>query len=608
MDYLIFAIGLFLLAASLGAVFHSREEKGRSVWTFLVVGLISLGSMGWVDLADFASGTHPVISVVRIALGAIAAASLTAFAVEPAKKHTFWPAPVKWLLVLTVFTLALVTGWRPIHFRGEQLPIFLITGSAAAFIGGLRIASHLWSRPASERQTRVVARIGVGLAFMLVTVVEYLPGTISTIFDVDGLGLEAKRIWLLSAVVAAAIDSVVIAFLVWSIKSRDDDNPLRKGGSGSIFIAVGFLVTVSYGAWLTHWLGNQAESEQTATLLSAIRLGASTLDGKEIEQLRGEPEEITEPSYLALRPKLLQIRAALPETRFVYIAGVRREELIYLVDAEPLESSEFSPPGEVVEKGPLKRAKWYAAMNGKPDFNGPDHDDYGTWYTAIIPIYASGNPKPVAVIGVDYPSSEWVKPMAARRLAAMGVTFSASCLLLALLSFHIISSEKNRRVDSLSERLSDAMNAAELDTWEWSPGLRKLSLGPRVSSVLETPDLDTLSHLWRRIHPAERRHLLHLVKHPAGRMRNSFEAEIRLCDSARHYRWYMLRGRVVEVDANGNPARVVGTILNIDASFRARLEIERQRRFAQHVMESVPNGLAVVGATGRITYANPAFS
>jgi PAS domain S-box-containing protein len=300
--------------------------------------------------------------------------------------------------------------------------------------------------------------------------------------------------------------------------------------------------------------------------------------------------------------KLLQIRDALPGTRFAYLLGMRGNQLVFLVDAEnPANIDTFSAPGDPVEDYP---ERWKSELAGNSTFVGPDRDEWGVWFTAVVPI-RNTEEQVTALLGVDYPASDWLKPLAARRFAAMVVTLSVALLLVALFSFHLMSVETARRVENLSERLSDAMTAAEFDTWECFTKPFKLNLGDRIIDTLGwTGERYELSFrkVWRSIHSEDRSQLFNLI-----RQQGSSEAEVRLRDATGKWLWFMLRGRIVYPNAGDETTRLVGTILNIDDAHRSRLEIDKQRLFAQHVMESVPNGVAVVSADGMITYANPAF-
>jgi len=330
-------------------------------------------------------------------------------------------------------------------------------------------------------------------------------------------------------------------------------------------------------------------------------------------QIDGHPEEVQSQTFAKLRVKLLEIRKALPGNRFAYLLGMRKGQLVFLVDSEdPANEFFFSPPGEPVKDYP---EKWKPELAGNSTFNGPDRDEWGVWFAAAVPILdASQNV--VAVLGVDYPAATWLQPLAARRFAAMGVTLSVSLLLIALFGFQLTSIETALRVESLSERLSDAMIAADFDTWECFPKPFKLNISERIVTTLgwrTTRSGPSFRKVWRHIHPEDRYQLFNLLRpntHPAtAPSQSSSEAEIRIKVADGRWVWFMLRGRLVQshFDKDNAATRLVGTILNIDERQRARLEIDKQRRFAQHVMESVPNGLAVIGGDGIVSYANPAF-
>jgi len=599
MDYLVFAIGLLLLSSAVGAGLLYREDRVKSRWPLLVIGFLVLAFCGWADLILFASGSSDSMSLIRVFSGVVACAALGGFAVRPfeaAPTSGFrgLPHSVKVCLVPLGSLVALLSGGR-----SDEHPVgFFVAVGLAAFAAGWEVSRLRWGRSA-------LLKIACGLGFALVALIQVMPHVVETTFDVTGTG---PRLEVLAMLSAATVSAFVIAAIIWSLRAKmaarkDHYRP----GIGSRIIVAAFILTLGYGAWLAHWLGNLAQDEQKSRLLSAVRLGAETLDADKIASIQGRPEEIVQEAFRSQHTKLGKILAAFPGTRFVYVVGKRNGHLVFLCDAEDPDSKDFSPPGMIYEEQPLK---WEEALLGEPHFGGPDKDAWGVWYTAIQPIVSDVDGRVVAAVGVDYPAQEWLQPFAARRLAAMVMILSVACLLLALQAFNLIANEKNHRVDVLSERLSDAMDAAELDTWEWILLTGRMTVGWRISAMLGYSDpaqVRMLLQVWRRIHPAERYQLRRLMRRTPDGTRTS-EAEIRLKDRDGNYIWFMVRGRVVDLDEESGPARMTGTILNIDASYRARLEIEKQRRFALRVMESVPTGVAVVASTGTIRYANPAFA
>ena len=599
MDYLVFLTGLFLLTAGLGCLFHFKEDRSPSRWPMFAAALSLLGMMGWIDLVAFSAGQSDALAVARALCGAVFAACTLGFCLSPladGKSSGFF---VKWAAILAVFAFTFIIGAGNPSATGHIAPILL-----AAFAGGWRIAAFS-GKLIGPRKT--VNPMVTALLLTTAAAVCLLPQSVETTFDVKGQEFETQRVLFLSALAAGSGSSLAFCTLIWRAiyqrnRSELSRDLLRRRRTGTTFILAAAAFTTANGIWLAHWLGNQAQQENSSTLLSALHLGSQNFDPEKIEQLKGEPDEITDKNYSELRGKLLEVRESLPGTRFAYLLAMRGDKLVFLVDAEdPANTDTFSPPGQPVEDYP---ENWQDEINGKSTFRGPERDQWGVWYSASIPILDKGN-HIVALMGVDYPAALWVRPLAARRMAAMGVTLSVALLLIAIFAFHLMSVETARRVESLSERLSDAMSAAEFDTWECYPKPFKLDVGARIASTLGWhggPDSLSFRKVWRTVHPEDRSQIFNLI-----RQKGPSEAEVRLRDSGGHWLWFMLRGRIVFQESDDDSVRLVGTILNIDERHRSRLEIDKQRRFAQHMMESVPNGLAVIDSEGGITYANPAF-
>jgi PAS domain S-box-containing protein len=596
MDYLVFAIGLLLASAAVGAGFLYRKERYLTRWPALALGFIALALAGWLDLVLFVSSSDGAMPLIRVGCGVLATAAFGCFFVRPLDGSNETGGFFKRLLLPASVITALAFGGLDDRSLGFFIPVGL-----AAFGAGWEIGNR-WAR-------QRIAKFSCGLMLAFIALTQMIPGAVETAFEIGGMAEAWPRMLTLLILSSAAVFAATISWLVWTIWStlavRRDEYRL---GMAPLAIVAAFIVVLVYGAFMAQWLGAMETQEKSKLLLSAVQLGAATLDPEQISKIKGFPEEVMEDPFRSQHVKLKWISKALPSTRYVYVIGKRNGRLVFLADAEdPSQTKTFSPPGMLNLEHPRK---WERALNGVPHFGGPDEDRWGVWYTAIIPIKSQVTNEIVGALGVDYPAKEWLKPIATRRLAAMGVSMSVSALLLAGLAFNLLASEKNRHVDVLSERLTDAMDAAELDTWEWFPETGRLTVGKRLAGILgyQSPDqIESLLQVWRHIHPAERYHLRRMLKRSAAAAMKSSEAEIRLQDAKGNYIWFMVRGRVVQID-DRKSVRMTGTILNIDSSYLARLEIEKQRRFALRVMESVPTGVAVIKGDGIIRYANPAFA
>ena len=605
MDYLVFLTGLFLLTAGVGSLFLFREDGQLSRWPLFALALAALGLKVWFGILVFAMGVGETAILVNALLGGLFAAALLGFCLSPLIQRRRVVFVVKWAAMIACFVVTSSAGIGNLNSGGFITPIVLV-----AFAGGWKFVKFHAMLFGQRKSTLPLI---ISLLFTIIAAICLFPEAMEVCYDIHGQGNAPERIVFLIALATATAYSLEFCLILWSTiyqarRSELSRNLLHRRRLGTAFILTAAVFTCVNGAWLAHWLGEQTQKEKAATLLSALQLGANHLQSRQIEQLQGQPQEIDSPGYQALRARLLQVREALPGVRFSYILGMRDNKLVFLVDAEdPATKETFSPPGSPVEDYPQK---WQPELAGRSTFSGPDRDQWGTWFAACVPILDEDH-NIIALLGVDYPAAKWLQPLAARRLAAMVVTLSVVLLLIGLFSFHLISIATAKRVESLSEHLSDAMSAAGLDTWECVLQPFQLKLGERIATTLGWTGSNanpSLRKVWKQIHPQDRHQLIQLVRAQDDALPSSSEHEIRLMDASGRWLWFMLRGRAVGPDlADRRANRLVGTILDIDERHRSRLESDKQRRFAQHVMEAVPNGLAVISAEGLITYANPAF-
>jgi PAS domain S-box-containing protein len=607
MDYLLFLTGLFLIASAVASFFLYQEDKSLSRWALFSVALVSLCLKIWFSIVAFAFDLGEAHVLVRSLLGSLFAASLLGFFLSPLLQGQKTPFFIKWLAILALFG---ITIWAS-HVSLAS-PFFITPILAVSFAAGWRVDG--FSRrlfPSETARYPLASALLSATLLTIITAVCLLPQAVEVAYDARGQAHSIERVSFLVALASSTLCSFIFCFRLWSViyqanRSQFSKALLRRRRIGTSVILVAAFFTILNGAGLTHWLGNQAQQKQTTTLLSALQLGADNLDSSLIEKVQGIPDDVQTPTYRSIRAKLLDIQKALPGCRFTYLLGMRGESLVFLVDAEDANKTEtFSPPGLPVTAQP---EKWQPALEGKPSFLGPYSDVWGIWFSAVVPVFDDSK-NVLALLAVDYPASNWLQPLAARRLAAMVVVLSVALLLIALFAFHLAAVKTARHLESLSERLTDAMTAADLDTWECFLRPFKINLGDRISALLGWPTgKKSLSFrkVWKLIHPDDRSQLLGLIRSSDDIRGTPPEYEIRLQSSKGQWLWFMVRGRIVR-PLFKERTRIVGTILNIDERHRTRLETDKQRQFAQHVMESVPNGLAVVTSEGLITYANPAF-
>ncbi len=435
MDYILFLTGLFLLATAAACFFCFREDHQLSRWPLLALALTILAFKVWFGILVFAFDLHASATFIHALLGSGFVVSLIGFCLSPLGHFR---EPSYYLKSGTLIALFLLTFGIGI---GHQTALsFIAPMLVLSFVGGWKTACFY--RPLFPSSKPIHPLVSAVLLTGIAALCLHTDAA-NTCYDISGFGDSTARSVQLGAFATAAACSIAFCAILWAAIYQKTRIPLprhlmarRRAVTSLILTATVF--TCANGAWLAHWLGAQSQEKQTATLLSALHLGADNLDPSQILKIQGKPDETSSPAYMALRTKLLQVREALPGVHFTYLLGMRNQKLVFLVDAEdPTHKDIFSPPGEPVKDYP---AKWLPELAGNSSFCGPDRDEWGVWFSACVPVFDQDE-HVVALLGIDYPAAMWLQPLAIRHLAAMVVTFSVALLLIALASFHITAKE-----------------------------------------------------------------------------------------------------------------------------------------------------------------------
>ena len=114
------------------------------------------------------------------------------------------------------------------------------------------------------------------------------------------------------------------------------------------------------------------------------------------------------------------------------------------------------------------------------------------------------------------------------------------------------------------ERLSLALEGGAMGTWEWDPNTGRVTWDARTERLfgIEPGAFDGSFAAYRAaIHPDDRTSVEAAIGHAMEAV-NDFETEHRVVRTDGEVRWLLGRGRVYR-DANGRPARVAGTTVDI---------------------------------------------
>ncbi len=186
----------------------------------------------------------------------------------------------------------------------------------------------------------------------------------------------------------------------------------------------------------------RADRQLREDLIRQTRIVAMAINPQRVEQLRGDSIDLSSRHYIWLKDQLSAIRKANPLIRFAYLlARDTGGQILFLVDSEPDDSPDCSPPGQLYpEVSEPIRAAFEANLEASA---GPAQDRWGTWVTAVVPLPNTRFRGSPVLVGVDVDAAQWGRAVALR--AALPAALAAVAILLTLLAFSLQRSRRKLR-------------------------------------------------------------------------------------------------------------------------------------------------------------------
>jgi hypothetical protein len=174
------------------------------------------------------------------------------------------------------------------------------------------------------------------------------------------------------------------------------------------------------GVLFTHFITRYGENLERLRLKALANTAAASLNPVSVSKLKGQSVDIGTSNYKRLREQIQRIQRAIPHSRFVYLMALKKNKVIFLVDAEPIGSKDYSAPGDVYKEASPELYR--ALTKGMPFTEGPLADAWGEWVTGFAPIINPATGQVIAVIGLDLGAKQWNASVARYQWFGMAVT------------------------------------------------------------------------------------------------------------------------------------------------------------------------------------------
>ncbi|ABW69067.1 hybrid sensor histidine kinase/response regulator [Desulfosudis oleivorans] len=233
------------------------------------------------------------------------------------------------------------------------------------------------------------------------------------------------------------------------------ESPFGKRGLLSGLAGVLALLLVA-GAMLIWQTVRHADGSMRADLLEQARLVAGALDLEKVLALSGTAADLEAPAYRDIKKQLGALHRTHGRARFIYLLGQRPDGgLFFLADSEPAESQNLSPPGQPYEEASAGLLRVFATGTGTVE--GPEADRWGTWVSALVPLFEPQTGRVAAVLGMDVDARRWQGAV----LAAAAWPSVLTAALIASLALSFALAVARRRTLNFQTEIARARKQAE---------------------------------------------------------------------------------------------------------------------------------------------------
>lgn len=207
-------------------------------------------------------------------------------------------------------------------------------------------------------------------------------------------------------------------------------NTIKIRGLLTYYILLGIFFVA--GTVATVIVYNKTIDDNNATLLRQANTMAQLVGAEAVAELNGNALDLENENYLALKERMMDVRTVNKSLRFIYIMGMRGDEVFFFVDSEPDDSEDYSPPGQVYDEAtPLLKSIF---QTGQGMTEGPEPDRWGVWISGLVPLIDKDTGEVVGVFGIDRNNDEFDKALFANTAVPIIIT----CIFLILLVFVIV--------------------------------------------------------------------------------------------------------------------------------------------------------------------------
>jgi signal transduction histidine kinase len=261
---------------------------------------------------------------------------------------------------------------------------------------------------------------------------------------------------------------------------RQNRQITTKGNIRYLFV-LAFLSMLVFGLYHIRRV-IQSGNEEYGEITRVAQTASVMMHFDDLLKLNALPEDTLKIEYTKLKRMLQQIRSLNKSARFSYIYTIRNGKVLFMVDSEPENSPDCSPPGqELTEATALDRKLMEDGSKQTIEFS---KDRWGDWVSILVPLKHPVTNKTIAVFGMDFDAKVW-QSIRWKDLALAILIVVLSLVAIVFIAIIISNSQKLKRDYRLLKRTEMELLMAK-EKAEESDRL-KTSFLKNISHEIRTP-------------------------------------------------------------------------------------------------------------------------
>jgi len=591
LDYIFFVYGLFFILIGVIALLLHLRKSSTTPWLWLSLFGFAHGITPWASLFAMNFGQETAAGYAVSAVMIFSLAALLEFGRRiNGYSYRFVYATIALLIVFLV----------PQNLFPAPIVLYSLIGFWAILFSATAL-----SKLATLLPCKNLKRAAIFMAIYLIGSVLFAAKS-GTLTYLPTIRLDSQFLFIQAAGLLAGF---ILFSSLWLYYIRYEENSeklpfitLRT----ALYPLWSLPAILVLGLYFIDLLGIHRETLLANELLTRTTVAAKSLDRDKIKHLTAEESDIGKPGYEEIKKTLMSIKV---KSRFLYLIALRGEEVVIMVDSEPVDSPDYSPAGQQYSE---VEQKFVAKLQqNQPFIYGPYRDRWGTWTTAVIPLkLSSGSHLPIYFCS-DVDASVWLLELRHARLSGIAIV-----LLFCILVFYFyLMTIKILQVNTkLGEELGLFVGGPSfVMKWKFSgENLRILYISPNMTLHLGyDTDIFTLRNVsfLGLIHPDESAAFLEALDEIGKKLNTHVELELRLLDREGRYRWFhafiLSKNHTYTLSYHGYFTDISSKKEVQFALEASRKKIEENEERFRSLVENISDWIWEIDPDGVYTYVSP---